>query len=92
MSKNSHDSLYRLALEMIIKNDRCSISLMQRNLHVDYDRCAGLIERMETEGIVGSIQSDGQRKILKPEAPGLTALIAIYNISGQHERCQNQSL
>jgi len=36
MSKNSHDPLYRLALETIIKNDRCSISLMQRNLHVDY--------------------------------------------------------
>ncbi len=60
------DPLYDEAVEMVIKTRRASISLVQRNLRIGYNRAARLIEEMERAGLVSSMQSNGNREVLAP--------------------------
>lgn len=60
------DPLYDEAVAMVIKSRRASISLVQRNLRIGYNRAARLIEEMERAGLVSSMQSNGNREVLAP--------------------------
>ena len=44
----------------------CSISHIQRNLSIGYNKAAKLVERMEEEGVVGppSSKAGGRREVL----------------------------
>nr|WP_319566227.1 recombination-associated protein RdgC [uncultured Rhodoferax sp.] len=59
------DPLYDKAVEVVLKNQKASISLVQRHLAIGYNRAARLLEDMEKAGIVGRMESGGQRSILK---------------------------
>ncbi|MGL4667882.1 MAG: DNA translocase FtsK [Saezia sp.] len=60
------DPLYDQAVEVILQNNRASISLVQRHLKIGYNRAARLLEQMERSGIVSSMSSNGSRDILVP--------------------------
>jgi S-DNA-T family DNA segregation ATPase FtsK/SpoIIIE len=60
------DPLYDQAVEVILKNRRASISSVQRNLRIGYNRAARLLEQMEQAGLVSAMQSNGNREILVP--------------------------
>ncbi|MCE3255063.1 MAG: translocase FtsK [Rickettsiaceae bacterium] len=61
----SDDDLYRQAV-MIVKRDRKpSISYVQRQLRIGYNRAAILIERMEQEGIITEPNVAGKREIVE---------------------------
>ncbi|KNH09974.1 Cell division protein FtsK [Candidatus Burkholderia brachyanthoides] len=60
------DSLYDQAVEVVIKNKRASISLVQRHLRIGYNRAARLLEQMENSGLVSAMSSNGNREILSP--------------------------
>jgi len=60
------DELYDSAVAIVLKNRRASISLVQRNLRIGYNRAARLLEQMEQSGIVSTMQSNGNREILVP--------------------------
>ncbi len=60
------DELYDSAVAIVLKNRRASISLVQRNLRIGYNRAARLLEQMEQSGIVSSMQGNGNREILVP--------------------------
>jgi S-DNA-T family DNA segregation ATPase FtsK/SpoIIIE len=60
------DALYDQAVQVVLKNRRASISLVQRHLRIGYNRAARLLEQMEQSGIVSSMQSNGNRDILVP--------------------------
>ena len=60
------DPLYDEAVQIVIKTRRASISLVQRNLRIGYNRAARLIEEMERAGLVSSMQSNGNREVLVP--------------------------
>lgn len=60
------DELYDSAVAVVLKNRRASISLVQRNLRIGYNRAARLLEQMEQSGIVSTMQSNGNREILVP--------------------------
>ncbi|HTH58752.1 MAG TPA: DNA translocase FtsK 4TM domain-containing protein [Paraburkholderia sp.] len=60
------DPLYDQAVEVVIKNRRASISLVQRHLRIGYNRAARLLEQMEQSGLVSSMSSNGNREILVP--------------------------
>ncbi|MEK6294930.1 MAG: DNA translocase FtsK, partial [Paraburkholderia tropica] len=60
------DPLYDQAVEVVIKNKRASISLVQRHLRIGYNRAARLLEQMEQSGLVSSMSSSGNREILAP--------------------------
>jgi S-DNA-T family DNA segregation ATPase FtsK/SpoIIIE len=58
------DQLYDKAVEVVLKNRRASISLVQRHLRIGYNRSARLIETMEKAGIVSAVDGRGGREVL----------------------------
>jgi len=60
------DPLYDQAVEIVLKNRRASISLVQRHLRIGYNRAARLLEDMEKAGMVSAMQANGNREILVP--------------------------
>jgi S-DNA-T family DNA segregation ATPase FtsK/SpoIIIE len=60
------DPLYDEAVAIVVKTRRASISLIQRNLRIGYNRAARLVEDMERAGLVSSMQSNGNREVLAP--------------------------
>jgi S-DNA-T family DNA segregation ATPase FtsK/SpoIIIE len=64
------DPLYDQAVEIVVKNRRASISLVQRHLRIGYNRAARLVEQMEAAGIVSAMQSNGNREVIAPMRQG----------------------
>ncbi|MGN6318186.1 DNA translocase FtsK [Trinickia sp.] len=64
------DPLYDQAVEVVVKNRRASISLVQRHLRIGYNRAARLLEQMEQSGLVSAMSSNGNREILVPSREG----------------------
>ncbi len=62
------DPMYDQAVQVVLKNRRASISLVQRHLRIGYNRAARLLEQMEQSGVVSPMQSNGNRDILAPTA------------------------
>ncbi len=62
------DPMYDQAVQVVLKNRRASISLVQRHLRIGYNRAARLLEQMENSGVVSAMQSNGNRDILVPIA------------------------
>jgi S-DNA-T family DNA segregation ATPase FtsK/SpoIIIE len=60
------DPLYDQAVEIVLKNRRASISLVQRHLRIGYNRAARLLEDMEKAGLVSPMQGNGNREIIVP--------------------------
>ena len=60
------DALYDQAVEVVLKNRKASISLVQRHLKIGYNRAARLVEDMEKAGLVSAMSGSGQRDILVP--------------------------
>ena len=58
--------MYDEAVAIVVKTRRASISLVQRNLRIGYNRAARLIEEMERAGLVSSMQSNGNREVMAP--------------------------
>ncbi|MDR2614131.1 MAG: DNA translocase FtsK 4TM domain-containing protein [Candidatus Accumulibacter sp.] len=58
------DPLYDQAVEVVLKNKRASISLVQRHLRIGYNRSARLIEAMEKSGLVSAMDGRGGREVL----------------------------
>jgi DNA segregation ATPase FtsK/SpoIIIE, S-DNA-T family len=64
--EGENDPLYDQAVEVVLKNRRASISLVQRHLRIGYNRAARLLEQMEQSGLVSAMQGSGNREILVP--------------------------
>ncbi len=62
------DPLYDRALAFVTGTRRASISSVQRQLRVGYNRAARMIEAMEMAGVVGPLEN-GKREVLAPAAP-----------------------
>ncbi|HYD75444.1 DNA translocase FtsK [Ramlibacter sp.] len=60
------DPMYDQAVEVVLKNRKASISLVQRHLKIGYNRAARLVEDMEKAGLVSAMNGQGQREILVP--------------------------
>lgn len=60
------DPLYDQAVAVVMETKRASISGVQRQLRVGYNRAARLIEEMEKAGIVSAMGPNGNREILVP--------------------------
>ncbi|CAA7614850.1 DNA translocase FtsK [Candidatus Terasakiella magnetica] len=63
-SGGSGDDLYDQAVALVIRENKASTSFVQRHLQIGYNRAARLIERMETEGVVGKPNHVGKREVL----------------------------
>jgi DNA segregation ATPase FtsK/SpoIIIE, S-DNA-T family len=60
------DPLYDEAVAFVIRSRRASISSVQRQLRIGYNRAARLVEQMETAGLLSPMASNGSREILVP--------------------------
>ncbi|MFO1352170.1 MAG: DNA translocase FtsK 4TM domain-containing protein [Gammaproteobacteria bacterium] len=60
------DPLYDQAVRIVIESRRASISAIQRRLKIGYNRAARMVEQMESAGLVGSLQANGNREVLVP--------------------------
>ncbi|MFC5474768.1 FtsK/SpoIIIE family DNA translocase [Paraherbaspirillum soli] len=60
------DPLYDEAVAFVLRTRRASISSVQRQLRVGYNRAARLVEQMEAAGIVSSVATNGSREVLAP--------------------------
>ena len=67
--EGENDPLYDEALKIVTETRRASISGVQRRLRIGYNRAARLIEEMEKSGVVGPMQSNGNREVLAPPPP-----------------------
>jgi S-DNA-T family DNA segregation ATPase FtsK/SpoIIIE len=63
------DPMYDQAVEVVLKTRRPSISLVQRNLRIGYNRAARLIEAMEKAGLVTPMNGAGGREVIAPSRP-----------------------
>jgi len=61
-ARTDEDELLPKAIEMVCSQQRASISLLQRRLHIGYARAARLIDLMEEEGIIGPDQGGGRSR------------------------------
>jgi len=64
------EKLIRMAIDIILRDRRPTISYLQRALKVGYNKAATLIDELEDRGIVGPQPSSGLREILVLTAPG----------------------
>ncbi len=68
ISDSELDPIFKEAVEVVLRARRGSISLVQRNLRIGYNRAARMLEQMERMGIVSAIDDKGCREVLVPEA------------------------
>jgi S-DNA-T family DNA segregation ATPase FtsK/SpoIIIE len=65
-----YDALYDEAVNFVIESRKASISSVQRKLRIGYNRAANMIERMERDGVVSAMSSNGNREVLVPSSGG----------------------
>ncbi|ONE62373.1 cell division protein FtsK [Burkholderia pseudomallei] len=63
------DPLYDEAVAFVVRTRRASISSVQRQLRIGYNRAARLVEQMEAAGLVSPMGINGSREVLAPPLP-----------------------
>jgi hypothetical protein len=62
------NELYKKALQIVIDEQKASMSLLQRKLGVGYNKAGMLIERMEEENYIEKFKGGASRKVLITQA------------------------
>ena len=63
------EDLFAQSIAIVVRDKRASTSYLQRRLKVGYNKAAGLIDRLEEEGIVSAPNHAGRREVLASGAP-----------------------
>ncbi len=66
---SDQDELYDQAVAWVTESRKASISSVQRQLRIGYNRAARIIEEMEASGVVSQPEHNGQREVLAPPPP-----------------------
>jgi DNA translocase ftsK len=64
-SGNSDDELYDKVVDFAYENEEISVSLVQRQFRIGYNRASRIVDDMEKNGIVGKSDGSKPRKVLK---------------------------
>ncbi|MCR4941240.1 MAG: DNA translocase FtsK [Campylobacter sp.] len=64
ISQADLDPLFEEAKNIVLSEQKTSISYLQRRLNVGYNRSANILEQMEKMGILSPLNAKGQREIL----------------------------
>ena len=64
LGEDELDELYEEAKEIILSEQKTSISYLQRRLKIGYNKAANIIEQMEKMGVLSPVNAKGQRDIL----------------------------
>jgi|GEM_PF-340927 len=68
-SDAEQDVLYDAAVAFVTKAQRVSVSSVQRNFKIGYNRASRLVEAMEKAGVVSSMGTNGAREVLVSAPP-----------------------
>ena len=60
------DALYDEAVNFVTEKRRVSISSVQRQFRIGYNRSARIVEQMEIQGVVSNAGNNGAREVLAP--------------------------
>jgi S-DNA-T family DNA segregation ATPase FtsK/SpoIIIE len=60
------DTLYDEAVNFVTEKRRVSISSIQRQFRIGYNRSARIVEQMEIQGVVSTAGNNGAREVLAP--------------------------
>lgn len=61
------DEFYDMAVRQVVETKRVSISSIQRQFRIGYNRAARIVELMERQGVVSTANGQGQRQVLAGE-------------------------
>lgn len=61
------DLIYDQVVSFVIESQRVSVSLVQRQFKIGYNRAARIVEAMESAGVVSPMKSNGNRDVLVPK-------------------------
>ncbi|MEA2088233.1 MAG: DNA translocase FtsK, partial [Patescibacteria group bacterium] len=61
-----NDELINEAREIVINSERASISFLQRKMRIGYNKAAGIIDALESLGVVGPADGAKGRQVLIP--------------------------
>jgi S-DNA-T family DNA segregation ATPase FtsK/SpoIIIE len=61
---HSRDKLYEQAIDIVVREGRGSVSLLQRALGIGYGRASRLVDFMAQDGIVGGYNGSNAREVL----------------------------
>ena len=63
-----HDEYYDRAIELVVNKEKASVSMLQRQFRIGYNRAARLMDELEATGIVGPEDGSKPRKVLISKA------------------------
>ncbi|MFW6179730.1 MAG: DNA translocase FtsK [Desulfohalobiaceae bacterium] len=61
----SSDPMYDQALDFVLEQGKASISMIQRQLRVGFNRAARYVEQMEKDGVIGPQEGSKPRQVIK---------------------------
>ena len=70
-----YDSLFEDAAHLIVINQQGSTSLIQRKFSIGYNRAGGIMDQLESAGIVGPFESGKARNVLISDEQTLNQLL-----------------
>lgn len=62
--RGKRDTLFKDAMNLVVRHQQGSVSLIQRRLKVGYSRAARLIDELEDAGVVGPFEGSKAREVL----------------------------
>lgn len=63
-SADDRDEFFDKAVELVISREKASVSMLQRQFRIGYNRAARIVEDMEMAGVVGPEEGSKPRKVL----------------------------
>lgn len=63
-SEEDSDEHFEQAVDLIIEKEKASVSMLQRQFRIGYNRAARLMDELERKGLVGSEEGSKPRKVL----------------------------
>lgn len=63
------DPLYQEAIGLVAREQKASTSFIQRHLKIGYNKAAGLIDKMEADGLIGAADHVGKREVVMRKPP-----------------------
>ncbi len=61
---DDRDEFFDKAVELVISREKASVSMLQRQFRIGYNRAARIVEDMEAAGVVGPEEGSKPRKVL----------------------------
>lgn len=68
-ASDEKDPLHDKAAELVRAQETASVSWLQRQLKIGYNRAARIMEALEKDGLTSPLDSAGVRRVVKPEPP-----------------------